>query len=161
MNNVFLPVLLKQFLLTYKLNVRLIPLLSFTLLLISYSIFGWSLANSKASLFLYLVVIVSIFLLDAILNFRFLNFKAIVPLFNSELYTFLSAVFTAFLCVIIIRWINFFIHSLVLISAGILVRIDTQIYGLNRWQSFGILLIISEGSLGLGYALYLFLKNNT
>lgn len=132
MNNVFLPVLLKQFLLTYKLNVRLIPLLSLTLLLISYSIFGWSLANSKASLFLYLVVIVSIFLLDAILTFRFLNFQGIVPWFNSELYTFLPAVFTAFLCVVIIRWINVFIHSFVLISAGILVRIDTQIYGLNR-----------------------------
>ena len=134
---------------------KLIPLLSFILLLISYSIFGWSLANTQASLFLYLVVIVSIFLLDAILTFRCLNFKAIVPWFNSELYTFISAIVAAFLCVVIIRWINVFIHSLVLISAGILVRLDTQIYGLSRWQSFGILLIISEGSFGLGYALYL------
>ena len=52
------------------------PLLSFTLLLISYSIFGWSPANSQASLFLYLVVIVSIFLLDAILTFSFPKFSS-------------------------------------------------------------------------------------
>ncbi len=124
----------------------------------SYSIFGWSLANAQASLFLYLVVIAGIFLLNAILTFRFLNFKAIVPWFKSEIYTFISAIATAFLFVIVIRWINIFVHALVLISAGILARLDTQIYGLKRWQSFGILLIISEGSLGLGAALYTLLK---
>ena len=138
-----------------------IPLLSSTLLLMSYSIFGWSLANAQPSLFLYLVVIAGIFLLDAILTFRFLHFKTIIPWFNSELYTFLSAIFTAFLFVVIIRWINIFIHSLVLISAGILVKLDTKIYGLKSWHSFGILLIISEGGLGLGVALYFLLKNHT
>jgi len=141
--------------------VKPIPLLSFTLLLISYSILGWSLANAQASLFLYLVVITGIFLLDAILTFRFLNLKTIIPWFNSEFYTFLSAIVTAFLFVVIIRWINIFIHSLVLISGGMLVRLDTKIYGLKRWQSFVILLIISQGSFGLGAALYLLLKNHT
>ncbi|NEQ35531.1 MAG: hypothetical protein F6K40_04130 [Okeania sp. SIO3I5] len=138
-----------------------IPLLSSTLLLITYGIFGWSLANAQASVFLYLVVIAGIFLLDAILTFRFLNLKTIIPWFNSELYTFISAIVTAFFFVVIIRWINIFTHSLVLISAGILVRLDTQIYGLKNWHSFGILLIISEGGLGLGVGLYLLLKNHT
>lgn len=137
-----------------------IPLLSLTLLLISYGIFGWSLANTQVSLLLYLLVIASIFLLDAILTFSFLNFKAIVPWFNSEVYTFISAIATAFLFVVIIRWINIFIHSLVLILAGILVKLDTKIYGLNRWQSFGILLIISYVGLGLGSWFYLLLKNH-
>ncbi|MEM1169423.1 MAG: hypothetical protein AAGJ08_10210 [Cyanobacteria bacterium P01_H01_bin.35] len=136
-----------------------IPLLSFSLLLISYSILGWSLANAQVSLFFYLVVLAGIFLLDAILTFRLLDLKAIAPWFDSEFYTFISSVVTAFLLVVFIRWINIFIHTLVLVSAAILAKLETQVYGLKKWQSFGILLIISEGGFGLGTILYIFLKN--
>ncbi|NET14531.1 MAG: hypothetical protein F6K08_17725 [Okeania sp. SIO1H6] len=136
-----------------------IPLLSFTLLLMSYSIFGWSLANAQVYLFLYLVVIACIFLLDVILTFRLLDLKAISPWFQSDIFTFISAILIAFLFVVFIRWINIFIHALVLVSAGILAKLDNQVYGLKKWQSFGILLIISEGSLFLGTALYILIKN--
>ncbi len=125
----------------------------------SYSIFGWSLANAQVSLFLYLVVIACIFLLDVILTFRLLDLKAISPWFQSDIFTFISAILIAFLFVVFIRWINIFIHALVLVSAGILAKLDTQVYGLKKWQSFGILLIISEGSLFLGTALYILIKN--
>lgn len=136
-----------------------IPLLSFTLLLITYSILGWSLANAQVSLFLYLLVIAWIFLLDAILSFRLIDFKAINPWFESDLFTFISAIVMAFLFVVFIRWIDIFFHALVLVSAGILAKLDTQVYGLKKWQSFGILLIISQGSFGLGTALYILLEN--
>ncbi|MGD1808071.1 hypothetical protein ACP6PL_21920 [Dapis sp. BLCC M126] len=138
-----------------------IPLVSFSLLLISYSILGWSLANAQVSLVLYLVVIAGIFLLDTILTFRLLDLKAIVPWFQSDIFTFLSAIFIAFLFVVFIRWINIFVHGLVLVSAGILGKLETQVYGLKKWQSFGILLIISEGGFALGSVLYIFLKNYT
>jgi predicted P-loop ATPase/GTPase len=65
------------------------------------------------------------------------------------------------LFVVIMKWINIFIHSLVLISAGILVILDTQISGINGWQSFGILLMISEVGLGLGCTVYLFIKKSS
>ncbi len=136
-----------------------IPLLSLTLLLMTYSILGWSLANAQVSLFLYLVVIAGIFLLDAILTFRLLDFKAIAPWFESDILTFISAIFMAFLFVVFIKWIDIFVHALVLVSAGILAKLDTQVYSLKKWQSFGILLIISEGSFGLGTALYILLEN--
>lgn len=125
----------------------------------SYSIFGWSLANAEVSLFLYLVVIAGIFLFYAILTFRLLDLKAIVPWFESDIFSFISAIIIAFLFVVFIRWINIFIHALVLVSAGILAKLETQVYGLKKWQSFGILLIISEGSLFLGTALYILIKN--
>ena len=51
-------------------------------------------------------------------------------------------------------WITIFVDALVLISAGILVRLDTQVCGFKNWQSFVILLIVSEASLGLGILLY-------
>ncbi len=125
----------------------------------SYSILGWSLANAQVSLFLYLVVIAGIFLLDAILTFRLLDLKAINPWFQSDIFTFIFAILIAFLFVVFIRWINIFVHGLVLVSAGILAKLETQVYGLKKWQSFGILLIISEGGFGLGTALYILLKN--
>ncbi len=125
----------------------------------SYSILGWSLANAQVSLFLYLVVIAGIFLLDAILTFRLLDLKAINPWFQSDIFTFIFAILIAFLFVVFIRWINIFVHGLVLVSAGILTKLETQVYGLKKWQSFGILLIISEGGFGLGTALYILLKN--
>ncbi len=125
----------------------------------TYSILGWSLAHAQVSLFLYLVVIAGIFLLDAILSFRLIDFKAINPWFESDLFTFISAIVMAFLFVVLIRWIDIFFHALVLVSAGILAKLDTQVYGLKKWQYFGILLIISQGSFGLGTALYILLEN--
>ncbi|NEO51661.1 MAG: hypothetical protein F6K54_00225 [Okeania sp. SIO3B5] len=134
---------------------KLIPLLSLILLLISYSILGWRLANTQASQLLYLTVIAAIFLLDIILTVPLPNFKRIIePWFQSDITTFISVIFCAFLFVVFIRWITISVDALVLISAGILVRLDTQFCGFKTWQSFVILLIISEASLGLGILLY-------
>ena len=135
---------------------KLIPLLSLILLLISYSILGWRLANAQASQLLYLTVIVAIFLLDIILTVPLPNFKTIItPWFQSDITTFISVILCAFLFVVFMRWITISVDALVLISAGILVRLDTQVCGLKNWQSFVILLIISEASLGLGILLYI------
>ncbi len=139
---------------------KLIPLLSLTILLISYSIWGWSLAEANASNLLYFFVTVTIFLLDFILTFSLPHYKGIVKLwFQSDISTFLAVITMAFLFVVIIKWIHISVNALVLISAGILVRLDTQIYGFKKWQSFGILLIISEVSLAIGTALYILLNN--
>ncbi|MEB3341978.1 hypothetical protein [Okeania sp.] len=138
-----------------------IPLLSFTLLLISYSVFGWTLANTQINLFSYLFVIISIFLLDAILTFRLFNWKVINPWFKNDIFAFISAIVIAFLFVVLVRWINIFVHGLALASAEILAKLDAQIYGFKKWQSFWILLIISEGSFILGTAFYLLIKNYT
>lgn len=125
------------------------------LLLISYSILGWRLASIQASQLLYLTVITAIFLLDIILTVPLPNFQRIIkPWFQSDIMTFISVIISAFLFVVLIRWISLSVDALVLISAGILVRLDTQVCGLKNWQSFVILLIISQASLGLGILLY-------
>ena len=127
----------------------------------SYSILGWSLADVQVSLFLYLVIIAGIFLFNAILTFHLLDLETIDPWFKSDIFTFISAIIIAFLFVFFIRWINILSHALVVVSAGILAKLDTQIYSFKKWQSFGILLIISEGSFVIGIALYILLKNYT
>ncbi|NEN92672.1 MAG: hypothetical protein F6K48_28740 [Okeania sp. SIO3H1] len=134
---------------------KLIPLLSLILLLITYTILGWRLASTQASQLLYLAIIATIFLLDIMLTVPLPNFKCIItPWFQSDITTFIAVIISAFLFVVIIRWISLSVDALVLMSAGILVRLDTQVYGLKNWQSFVILLIISQGSLGLGIMLY-------
>ncbi|NEQ74312.1 MAG: hypothetical protein F6K23_15460 [Okeania sp. SIO2C9] len=134
---------------------KLIPLLSLILLLITYTILGWRLASIQPSKLLYLAIIAAIFLLDIILTVPLPNFKEIIkPWFQSDITTFISVIISAFLFVVIIRWISLSVDALVLISAGILVRLDAQVCGLKNWQSFVILLIISQASLGLGIILY-------
>lgn len=139
---------------------KLIPLLfSLTLLLISYSILGWTLANSNASQLAYGLVMATVILLDVFLTAPLPNIKGIVtPWFQSDIGTFIYIIVSAFLFVVFIRWIHIFINGLVLVSASILTRLDTQIYGLKRWQSFLTLVIISEASLGFGYGLYLLFR---
>ncbi|NEP79669.1 MAG: hypothetical protein F6K39_16770 [Okeania sp. SIO3B3] len=135
---------------------KLIPLLSLILLLITYTVLGWRLASIQPSQLLYLAIIAAIFLLDIILTVPLPNFKEIIkPWFQSDITTFISVMLCAFLFVVIIRWISLSVDALVLISAGILVRLDTQVSGLKNWQSFVILLIISQASLGLGILIYL------
>ncbi|MGB3511233.1 MAG: hypothetical protein WBA93_18760 [Microcoleaceae cyanobacterium] len=138
---------------------KLIPLLSLTILLTTYSILGWSLAHSDASLLIYCLVIAAVILLDIFLTAHLPNLKGIItPLFQSDIGTFISIIISAFLFVVFIRWIHIVINCLVLVSAAILTRLDTLIYGLKRWQSFLVLVIISEASLGFGSALYLFFR---
>ena len=127
--------------------------------MISYSILGWSLAQSQASLLVYFLVVTAIILLDVFLTVPLPNVKGIAMLwFASDTASFLAVIFSAFLFVFVIRWIQFFLNALVLVSAAILTRLDTQIYGLKRWQSFLVLVIISEASLCFGSALYLFFQ---
>ena len=118
---------------------KLIPLLfSLTLLLISYSILGWTLANSNASQLAYGLVMATVILLDVFLTAPLPNIKGIVtPWFQSDIGTFIYIIVSAFLFVVFIRWIHIFINGLVLVSASILTRLDTQIYGLKKKVDYG------------------------
>ncbi|MDJ0556464.1 MAG: hypothetical protein QNJ68_18890 [Microcoleaceae cyanobacterium MO_207.B10] len=139
---------------------KLIPILSLALLFLSYTILGWTLATSDASLFIYCLVIAAIILLDSVLTVPLPSFKRLViPWFKSDICTFIFIIFSAFLFVVFIRWIHILMNALVLISPAILTRLDLQTtYGLKRLLCFLILVIISEASLGFGVALYFFFK---
>lgn len=128
-----------------------IPWLSLVLLLVTYSTLGWILSAFSESWFIWMLTILGIVLLDLWLSSSWSKIRDhFVRLFKSDSRTFLVAVAAAFLTVFIITWLHIFVHILVIISSGILARLDTQVAGLREWQVFWTLLIISLVGLGLG-----------
>ena len=71
---------------------------------------------------------------------------------------FLSIIVGAFLAVVIVAWLHLFATSLLLISAGVLARLDIQISGWKNWRAFVILTTISLAGVGLGGAIEFWLK---
>ena len=128
-----------------------LPWLSLTLLLVTYSILGWLLSAFKGPISLWIVVIGADLLLATALSSPWSQMKdGFARLLKSDTRAFFVAVILAFLSVVIITWLQVFVHILVVIAAGILVRLDTQTAGWNNRQSFWSLAIISLASLGLG-----------
>ncbi|MDQ2096867.1 MAG: hypothetical protein QQW96_04385 [Tychonema bourrellyi B0820] len=74
---------------------------------------------------------------------------------STDMGAFLSIIVCSFIAVIVVTWLHLFTTCLVLVSAGALARLDIQVSGFKKWQSFGILATISLTGLGLGGAIEL------
>jgi hypothetical protein len=75
----------------------------------------------------------------------------------SNLRTFAANTFGALLFFLMLAWFRRFLDSLLIISAGILARIDFQTAGFKQEQVFLIIFIFSLGGLALGKALHVVL----
>jgi hypothetical protein len=150
-----------------------LPWLSFCLVLLTYGIFGWAIAQSSISwsesiveqgktweliiddesayiiidlLGVGLILLIAIALTAPI---------ALMTIFfgswlTSETRAWISILAWAFATVFIIRWINYFIQFLVLVCAALLGRLEIQAAGYNNWQTFIILTLICLGGFGGG-----------
>lgn len=145
------------------LSVNKLPLASLSLLLFTYGVFGWLVANdAQKDNLTTLSGISSVVWLDgAIILLLALSLAApFRPIQNfytswmkSDTKAFFAVIFGAFFAVVILHWIDVFAHILVLLSAGALVRLDLQTAGYSRWQAFGVLVFVSL--LGFGFGLIL------
>ena len=134
-----------------------LPWASLLLLLFTDSVFGWLIADKgllldseKTGLFLLLgagYVMLIVLALTAPLT---LIQTVYASWLKSDTRALLSIIFSAFLAVILIRWIQIFIRILVLLSAGALARLDLQVAGYTALQSFKILTVFSLTGYGLG-----------
>jgi hypothetical protein len=125
--------------------------LSLTILLIASVTLGWTLASESISGLAWLAVVASIFLLATLLTVPLPNLqRLILQWFKSDIGTFISVILVAFLFVVFLNWIDFFVKPLVLISAAILARLDSIAAGFNQWQEFLIITSISLAGLGVG-----------
>jgi hypothetical protein len=75
---------------------------------------------------------------------------------KSESKTLISLVFIALGSVIVLRWINYFVHVFVLLSAAILTRLELQTSGYNKWQTISILTFGCLLGFGSGVSIYSF-----
>lgn len=145
--------------------VNRLPLASLSLLLFSYSVFGWLVASDAQRNDLHTLADISgvLWIDGAIILLLALSlaapFKLIQNFYTSwmksDIKAFFAVIFGAFLAVVILHWIDTFAHILILLCAGALVRLDLQTAGYNKWQSFGVLVLASVIGFGLGVILKL------
>lgn len=128
-----------------------LPWTSAVLLLVTYITLGWLLSASHDPLYVWVTIAVGVLLLSASLSSPWSKLRNnFTRLFKSDTRAFLVAVVAAFVSVLIITWLHIFVHALVVISAGTLVRLDAQAAGLSQSQTFWLLTILSLVGLGLG-----------
>lgn len=135
------------------LTLKKFPWVSLAILLVTYSTLGWLLSAFHDPWSVWVIIVISILLLAAVLASPWSKIRDyFTRLFKSDTRTFLIAVIVALLSVVIITWLHIFAHALVVISAGTLVRLDAQTFGLTESQAFWLLAIVSLLGLGLGGA---------
>lgn len=140
-------------------TLKLIPWVSLALLLGTYSTLGWLLSAWLVYAFqtpwvgwaIWMIVVVAVLLLAAALSSPWSKLRdSFAHLVKSDTRAFLVAVIFALLSVVIITWLHIFVHILVVVAAGTLVRLDTQTAKWSNKQSFWFLAIASLISLFLG-----------
>lgn len=139
-------------------SLRKPPWLSLGLLLITYSTLGWLLSAYSNSWWPWAITVVGVLLLAKAMSSPWAIVRdGFVQLFKSDSRTFLVAVVIALLTVVIITWLHIFTHALVVISSGILVRLDTQSAGLSEPQVFVLMLVGALLGIGLGALVHIFM----
>jgi len=133
---------------------------SLTLLFVSYFTFGWKLSEFDVPPHqTWFVALASILVLDIVLSFPMRKTKALIRgWFSSDIGAFLAIIVGAFVAVVVFAWLHLLAPSLLLISAGVLARLDIQISGWENWRAFVVLTTISLGGVGLGGAIEFWLK---
>ena len=128
---------------------------SLTLLFVSYFTFCWKLSEFDVPLHqTWFVALASILVLDIVLSFPMRKTKALIRgWFSSDIGAFLAIIVGAFVAVVVFAWLHLLAPSLLLISAGVLARLDIQISGWKNWRAFIVLTTISLGGVGLGGAI--------
>ena len=135
---------------------------SLTLLFVTYFTLGWQLSEFDVPPHLtWFLALASILVLDIVLSFPMRKTKALIRgWFSSDMGAFLAISVGAFVAVVVFAWLHLLAPSLLLISAGVLARLDIQISGWKNWRAFVILTTISLGGVGLGGAIEFWLKTS-
>ncbi|MDB9303143.1 MULTISPECIES: hypothetical protein [Cyanophyceae] len=136
--------------------VKTLPWISLVLVLFSYGTLGWALSETQAPLYVWITFILAVSLLVASLTIPWSAISKYSNLFlQSNIRSFAVATFGAFLFFLMLAWFRIFLDTLLIISAGILARIDFQTAGYKQGQAFLITLTFSLAGLALGKVLHL------
>jgi len=150
-----------------------LPFLSCSLILLTYGVFGWIVAQSSIIWSEWLVeqgkawgwviddesayIIVDLLgaALILLIAIALTAPIALITIFfgswlRSEAKAWISILGWSFAVVFIIRWINYFTKLLVLLCAALLGRLELQAAGYNNWQTFIILSLVCLGGFSSG-----------
>jgi len=122
--------------------------LSFSLLLVTYINFGWLLAGWHNEWQHWIVVGLLILLLSELLASPWSIIRLVtVRWLKSDRRAFLTALLGGFVGVFLLVHMSLLLNIVLLIAAGLMVRLDLQVANLHDWQAF--LLLFSTSLLGI------------
>lgn len=134
--------------------IKQLPWLSLTLVLLTYSVFGWFLSQENLPGIAWLLIVITILILIAAITTPWSKtVKYVRVLFNTKLKSFGFAVLGAFLFFLIFAEFRIFLDIMLIISATILVRLDFQLAGAKETQAFFLTSLFSIVGLMLGLLL--------
>lgn len=129
--------------------------LSFILLMAAYSIFSWALYTIMSPSKVWAIALGFAIVQAALLTTFSAGLKRFIEKWlRSDLGYFSVVIITAFSITIVLVWYQVFEYVFILIGTEILMRLDLQNAGFNRWQSLAILLAGSGIGLGLGWGIH-------
>jgi len=125
-----------------------LPIRSLLIIVLTYAIFGWVSAVSWYNWLegATLVLVISLLLIAPLKTIR-ICFSSWLA---SDARAFIAITVLSFLTVVVLTWIQVFAQFFILLSAGMLVRLDLQVAGFREWHAFGIMVVISLASFVLG-----------
>ncbi|MBO0349164.1 hypothetical protein J0895_08620 [Phormidium pseudopriestleyi FRX01] len=138
--------------------IKALPRLSLTLLAVTYFNFGWTLANAKSPLWVWVLSIIFTFLMAEVLAAPWSIIRTFsVRWLKSDYRTFFTVLLGAFFLVVFLSWLDISTYGLVLLVSASIARLDLQTGPFRPWQDFVILFVVATLGLSLGWAIYLIL----
>ncbi len=131
-----------------------LPLISLVLLFLTYATFGWLLHYWTTDRAIWLAVAFGVTMLGGVVSYPSRSVSLIFgKFFKTDTRALILIVSASILSVILLTWVQFFVDTIVLCAAGLLVSLDLKIRGWSK--PISLLLIIGWQLLGLSTGLCL------
>jgi hypothetical protein len=132
--------------------------ISFSLLLLTYINFGWALATWVTNSGTWAIAIFMVLLLSELLASPW----SIIRLFTvrwlkSDRRAFITSLLGGIIVVFLLVHIDWLANLLLLMSAGLLVRLDLQMANLSGWKAFWVLLSVAGLGISVGWLAHYFI----
>jgi hypothetical protein len=117
-----------------------LPLTSLALLLLTYATFGWLIYDWTSDRRMWLAVAGGVTLLGVIVTYpsRSVSF-GFGGFFKTDTRALILIILTSVVCVALLTWLQFFVDTIVLCTAGLLVSLDLKIRGWSKALSMVII----------------------
>jgi hypothetical protein len=126
--------------------------ISFSLLLLTYINFGWMLATWVTNRGAWVIAICTVLLLSELLASPWSMIRLFsVRWLKSDRRAFITSMLGGVIVVFLLVHLDWLANLLLLMSAGLLVRLDLQMANLSGWKAFWVLLSVAGLGISLGW----------
>jgi len=124
---------------------------SFSLLLLTYTHLGWELAGLAAGARSWVLAGLIVLGLSELLASPWSIVRQGARWLNSDRRAFVTSMLGTIAAVFLLTHADLLANLLLLISAGLLVRLDLQVACFSGWRAFAVLVLVAGLGMGLGW----------